>query len=99
PQMVRVLTDLDQGKVAFDDQPPANLVDGQFVFDKIPPGKHTVKVISKNGEASFTVEITDAKLPVIAGPVTARNLIAVLVSSLGNQGREGTSSGPIKLGG
>ena len=97
PQMVRVLTDLDQGKVAFDDQPPANLVDGQFVFDKIPPGKHTVKVISKNGEASFTVEITDAKLPVIAGPVTARNLIAVLVSSLGNQGRVVTSSGPMKL--
>jgi hypothetical protein len=97
PQMVRVLTDLDQGKVAFDDQPPADLVDGQFVFDKIPAGKHTVKVISKNGEASFAVEIADAKLPVVAGPVTARNLMAVLVSSLGSQGRVVTSSGPMKL--
>jgi len=97
PQMVRVLTDLDQGKVAFDDRPPADLVDGQFVFDKIPPGRHTVKVTSKNGEASFTVEIADAKLPVIAGPVTARNLMAVLISSLGSQGRVVTSSGPLKL--
>ena len=97
PQMVRVLTDLDQGKVALDDQPPADLVDGQFVFDKIAPGRHTVKVISKNGEASFTVEIIDAKLPSIEGPVTARNLMAVLVASLGSQGRVVTSSGPMKL--
>jgi hypothetical protein len=97
PQMVRILTDLDQGKVALDDQPPADLVDGQFVFDKIPAGRHTVKVTSKNGEASFTVEIADAKLPSIEGPVTARNLMAVLVASLASQGRVVTSSGPMKL--
>jgi hypothetical protein len=97
PQTVRILTDLDQGKVAFDDQAPTDLVDGQFVIEKVPPGKHTVKVISKNGEASFAVEIADAKMPTVTGPVAARNLMAVVISSLGSQGRAMTSAGTMKL--
>jgi hypothetical protein len=77
-QVVRVLTDLDQGKVAFDDQPPMDLQDGQFIFDKVPAGTHTIKVTSRTGEASFTVGVADAKRPEVAGPVTARNLLAVV---------------------
>ncbi|HEV2198984.1 MAG TPA: PEGA domain-containing protein [Bryobacteraceae bacterium] len=96
-QSVRVLTDLDQGKIAFDDQPPADLQEGQFVFEKVPPGRHTVKVTSRTGEASFNVEIFDAKQPVVTGPVAARNLIAVLVSSLGSKAHVVTNSGPWKL--
>ena len=96
PQMLRILTDLPQGQVALDDQPPAELQDGQFVINSVPPGKHTVKVLSKGAEASFPVEIAAAQQPAVAGPVTARNLIAVLVSSMGNNARVVTNS-PTKL--
>jgi len=96
-QAVRILTDLDQGKVALDDQPPADLQEGQFVMDKVAPGVHTVKVTGRSGDATFSFEVADAKPPAVSGPVTTHNLMAVLVSSLGNQGRVVTSSGPVKL--
>jgi hypothetical protein len=95
-QMLRILTDLAQGKVIVDGQPPAELQDGQFVINNVEPGMHTVKVMSKNGEASFTVETAAANPPAIAGPVTAKNLLAVLVSSLGSKARVVTNH-PMKL--
>jgi hypothetical protein len=96
PQMLRILTDLPQGQVVLDDQPPAELQDGQFVINNVPPGKHTVKVLSKVAEASFPVEIAAAQQPAVGGPVTAKNLIAVLVSSMGNNARVVTNN-PAKL--
>ncbi len=97
PQSVRVLTDLDSGKITIDDQPPADLQDGQFVLEKVQPGTHTIKVTSKTGEASFTVELADAKQPQVSGPVTARNLVALLVASMGSKARVITNGGPWKL--
>jgi hypothetical protein len=96
-QAVRILTDLDQGKVAFDDQPPADLQDGQLIVDKVAPGSHTVKVTGKSGEATFTFDIAEAKPPVVTGSVTAKNLMAVLVASFGNTAHVVTNSGPLKL--
>ena len=96
PQLLRILTDLPQGQVVFDDQPPAELQDGQFVMNNVQPGKHTVKVSSKVAEASFPVEIAAAQPPAVGGPVTAKNLIAVLVSSMGNNARVVTN-GSAKL--
>jgi hypothetical protein len=95
-QMVRILTDLPQGQVSLDNQPPADLQDGQFVINNVPAGQHVVKVTSKTGEASFTVDVAEAKLPAITGPVTVRDLIAVLVSSMGGKARVVTNS-PAKL--
>ncbi len=37
-ESVRILTDFDKGKVALDDQPPVDLQEGQYVFEKVPPG-------------------------------------------------------------
>jgi hypothetical protein len=96
PQTVRILTDLAQGQVSVDGMPPADLQDGQFVFNNLPPGTHFFKVTSKNGDAAFPVEITEAKQPVVMGPVTARNLIALLVSSMGSKARV-VSDSPAKL--
>jgi len=96
PQMLRILTDLPQGQVILDDQPRRDLQDGQFVINNLEPGKHNVKVTSKTGDAAFTVEISGAKLPEIDGPVTARNLIAVVVASMGSNARVATNS-PTKL--
>ncbi len=95
-QMVRILTDLPQGQVSLDNQPPADLQDGQFVINNVAAGQHVVKVTSKTGEASFTIDVAEAKLPAITGPVTVRDLIAVLVSSMGGKARLVTNS-PAKL--
>ncbi|MGA1994501.1 MAG: PEGA domain-containing protein [Bryobacteraceae bacterium] len=94
---VRLLTDLDQGKAVLDDRPPANLEEGQLVLDKLPPGTHTVKVTGQNADASFSFEVADARMPAVSGPVKARNMIALLVSSFGSQARVVTNVGPWKL--
>jgi hypothetical protein len=96
-QSLRIITDLDQGKVTIDEDPPADLQEGQYTLDRVLPGPHTVKVTGKNGEAAFSFEIADAKQPTISGPVTARNLDAVLVASMANQAHVLTSTGSMKL--
>jgi len=95
-QSVRLLTDLEQGKVAVDDRPPVDLQEGQLVLDKVAAGAHTAKITGQNGDASFSFQIADARLPAI-GPVSARNMVAVLVASFGKQARLVTSAGPWKL--
>jgi hypothetical protein len=95
-QMVRILTDLPQGQVSLDTLPPVDLQDGQVVINNVQPGQHAVKLTSKTGDASFTIDVAEARQPAITGPVTARDLIAVLVSSMGGKARVVTSS-PAKL--
>jgi hypothetical protein len=97
PQSVRILTDLDQGKLTFDDQAPVDLQEGQFILDKVAPGSHTVKITGRSGDATFSFDIAEAKPPAVTGSVTARNLVAVLVSSFGSHARVVTNSGPMKL--
>jgi hypothetical protein len=96
-QSLRILTDLPQGKITLDNQPPTDLQDGQFTVERIEAGMHTVKLLGKTGEASFSFEIVPAKMPTITGPVTAKNLSAVMVASLGTQARVVTNAGPLKL--
>jgi PEGA domain-containing protein len=91
-QTVRILTDLPQGQVVLDDRPPAQLQDGQFIVSDLKPGKHTVKVSSSGAEASFPLEIAAAQQPAVAGPMIARNLVAVLVSSMGSNARVVTNN-------
>ena len=96
-QSLRIITDLDQGQVALDGDPPADLQQGQFVLDRVLPGTHTVKVTGKGGEADFTFQVADAKQPSITGPLTAKNLDAVVVASMGNQAHVLISGSPSKL--
>jgi len=72
------------------------LQDGQFVINNVRPGQHVVKLTSKTGDASFTIDVAEAKLPAITGPVTVRDLTAVVVSSMGGKARVVTNS-PAKL--
>jgi hypothetical protein len=97
PQTVRILSDLAQGKVVLDQQPPVDLQDGQFVFEKVPPGTHTVTVSGSNADASFSFDLAPARLPAVSGTVSARNMLAMLVSSFAGNARLVTSSGPWKL--
>ena len=97
PQSVRILSDLDQGKVTFDSLPAADLQEGQLILDNVAAGAHSVKITGRSGDASFTFEIAPGKAPVITGPVTARNLVTMLVASSGSQAHIVTNSGPLKL--
>ena len=97
PQTVRILSDLAKGKVVLDGQPPADLQDGQYLFEKVPPGSHTVSVTGSNAEASFSFDLAPARLPAVSGPVNTKNMLAMLVSSFAGHGRLVTSSGPWKL--
>jgi hypothetical protein len=97
PQTVRILSDLAKGKVVFDGQPPVDLQDGQYVFEKVAPGSHAVSVTGPNAEASFSFDLAPAGLPVVSGTVNTKNVLAMLVSSFAGHGRLVTSSGPWKL--
>jgi hypothetical protein len=98
PQTIRILTDLPQGKVALDDQPPADLQEGQVVLDKVPPGPHTLKVTGPGAaEATLTIGLAEAQVPTINGPIATKNLFAVVVTSMAGRARATTSSGPLKL--
>jgi hypothetical protein len=62
----------------------------------VKSGPHTVKITGKGGEASFSFEAAEAKAPNITG-ANAKNLLAIVVSSFGNNARLATSNGPLKL--
>ncbi|MEO8027132.1 MAG: PEGA domain-containing protein, partial [Bryobacteraceae bacterium] len=96
-QTLRLLTDLDAGKVAIDDQPAVELQEGQFILDKVPAGAHTVKLTAKGSEATFTFESAPGKAPVLTGPVQTKNLMGVVVSSFGSKAKVTTNAGPWKL--
>jgi PEGA domain-containing protein len=97
PQSVKITTDLDAGKVTLDDQPAVDLVDGAVVFDRVPAGKHTIKVSGRGTEAAFPFEVVPGKAPLMETNPTARGLIAVLVSNFQTDGKLRASVPTIKV--
>ncbi len=97
PQTVRILSDLAQGKVVFDQQPAVDLQDGEYVFEKVTPGLHSVSVTGPNVETSFNIDLAPAKMPAVSGSVNTKNALAMLVSSFAGHARVMTSSGPWQL--
>ncbi len=79
--VVKLSSDTGAGKVTFDDQSPAEFQDGQWILDKIPTGEHKLKFEGPRGEASFTFSTDAATMPVVKGPVAAKELLAVVVST------------------
>ncbi len=99
-QALRIYTDMtdqNSGKVTIDDQPPVDLQEGQFILDRVPLGKHTVKVSGRMGEATFSFETVPGAPPNLTGPITAKNLLAVALSNFGTRGRLYGSTGPVKV--
>ncbi len=90
---VRLITDLEQGQVIWNQEPPRPLQEGQFTLDSLPMGKHTIRISGREGEASIAFETAPAAPPIAADPVT-RNLAMVVVSSLGSRGKVYASFGP-----
>jgi eukaryotic-like serine/threonine-protein kinase len=87
PVPLRISTDLDPASLTVGDGRPIEFHSGEFVFDRLPEGIHTLRIAGRYGEASFPVEIAVAAPPRVSGPVAAKEILAVVVSSLGGRAR------------
>jgi serine/threonine-protein kinase len=96
PNTFRLYTDLQAGSVHLDGNTVGELQDGQLVLDSVSPGKHSVSVSGRYGEAAVEFEADAGSVPTVSSPVVARELKVVVFSNLGSHGRLYASYGPIK---
>jgi hypothetical protein len=79
---VRLSSDTGKGTVTFDDQSPTEFQDGQWSLDNIRMGEHKLKFEGPQGEASFTFSANAGVVPIVAGPIVAKGVSAVVVSGM-----------------
>ena len=94
---MKLSSDNAAGKVTFDDQPPTDLQDAQWTLDEIPAGDHTLKFDSPKGSFSVALTSTAGNLPAIQTPITAKGILAVVVSSMGDHVHVYASDASAKL--
>ena len=94
---IKLSSDTGTGKVSFDDSPPADLQDAQWAVDKIPPGDHTIQFVSPAGRASFKFSAAPGALPVVNAPVSAKDILAVVVTSMADHIHLYSSNSAAKL--
>ena len=90
-------SDTGTGKVTFDDQPPAEVQDGQWTFDKIPSGEHKLKFEGPRGSASFTFSTDVGAVPAVSRPIVSKGVMAVVVSSTADHLRVYSSDSAVKV--
>jgi eukaryotic-like serine/threonine-protein kinase len=95
--VVRLSSDTGAGKVTFDDQPPAEFQDGQWMLDKIPAGEHKLKFEGARGEASFNFSSAAGAVPVVRGPIVFKGVLAVVVSGMAGHLRVYSSDSAAKV--
>jgi tetratricopeptide (TPR) repeat protein len=79
---LKLSSDISTGRVTFDDQPPAEFQEGQWVLDQIPTGEHKLKIDGPQGSTSFTFSTDAGGVPVVKGPIVSSAALAVVVSSM-----------------
>jgi len=94
---LRVFADVESGEYTLDDRPPAGLQDGQIFLDNIPPGEHTLKIKGTREGAAITFHTAQGAPPAMDS-VSARELLAVTVASMGGNAKVQSSSGSAKVG-
>ena len=94
---VKLSSDTGTGKVAFDDQPTAELQDAQWALDKASAGDHTLKFEGPRSQASFTFSAAPGALPQVKGPIAAKGLLAVVVASTSDHLHVYTSDSAARL--
>jgi len=82
--VVKLFSDAGTGKVTFDDQPPTEFHDGQWILDKIPSGEHKLKFEGPRGEESFTFSSDAGTAPIVKGPIVCKGVLAVIVGAMGD---------------
>lgn len=81
---IKLSSDTANGKVSFDDQPAIELQDAQWSLDKVPAGDHSLRFENSSGSFEVTLSSSAGALPVLKSPITARGLLAVAVTSIGD---------------
>jgi len=94
---IRIYADLAQGQVTLDGKPAGALEGGQLLLNAIEPGSHTLAVTGGGSSATFAFDQETGHAPVMSGEMKAKDVLAVVVASMGKQGRVVTSAGPLKL--
>ena len=97
PQTVRFFTDLRTGSVELDGRPAGDLQDGQIILESVSPGAHTVLVKGGSSEVAFPFALAPGKAPELTGPISAKNILAVVFSNFGGKVFARTSAPPIQV--
>ncbi len=84
---LRLYTDLIPGTYTLDDKEPQDLKDGEVVLDKLEPGRHSIKVTGRSGNAALSFDVSEKSAPRIVGQPTASNVMAVAVSTEDGKGQ------------
>ena len=95
--VLKLSSDTATGKVSLDDQPPSNLEGSQWTLDKIVPGEHTLKFDGPQGRVSFGFTTQAGAAPAIKGSITAKGVLALVVSGLGDRLQVMASDPSLKL--
>ncbi len=97
PQTVRLITDLNDGKVTLDDQPARDLQDGQLTLDSVSPGRHTLKFASKTGQAELAFELVPGGVPLLNAAPAVKGIGGLIVSSFANRARVYSTLSPARI--
>jgi hypothetical protein len=97
PPVVKLSSDTGTGKVSLDDQPEVNLDGSQWTPDNISSGDHKLKFDGPQGGASFSFSADAGTIPVVKGPITAKGVLAVVVTNLGGRLHVYSSEADAKL--
>ncbi len=81
---VRVSTDTPSPVVKLDDAPVEG-VPPDFTSDHVAPGHHVLTVDSNQGQATVPFDMAPGQAPAMSGPVTAKDVNAVVVNQLGDK--------------
>jgi serine/threonine protein kinase len=94
---VRLSSDTGAGKVSFDGRPPTELQNSQWSLDKIAAGDHTLTFVGPQGDAAFSFSADATTLPRLNGPINAKGVLALLVSSTAGRMHVYSSDSAAKL--
>ena len=86
PTGLRITTDTDNPEVKLDEQPVQGAAP-EFVADSLNGGHHVLALTSRQGQATVQFEAGPASLPVIDGPVQAKDINAVVLAEFGSHVR------------
>ncbi len=97
PQVLRVTSDLQSGKVKFDEEAAAELQDGQFANESLGLGKHTIEITSGSVKTNIGFEAAERRMPVLTETPVAKEVKAVVLTSFQNQAHIQATYAPVKV--
>jgi hypothetical protein len=96
--VLRVTANFADGDVLLDNGKVGRMQDGQFVVDRLSPGRHNVQVSSREGSASLSLDAQFAKLPAFTN-ISQQNTDVIVSGTFGNRVVVACSgcSGPVTM--